>query len=277
MDKYLDQEKIMGQRNSYSKTDTDATFMRMKEDHMKNGQLKPGYNLQISTSDQYILNYDLYSNPTDTLTLPSHVEEFITMYNQAPEELTADAGYGSEENYEFLEKNDIEAYVKYNYFHKEQKLKGRPDPKKTFSPPHLYYNQEQDYYTCPMGQKMTFRYHQTHKTTSGYAQKLSVYQAQNCKDCPLRSQCHKSKENRIIKMNYNLNRHRKKARENLTSEKGLAHRSQRPVDVEAVFGNIKQNKKFRRFHLRGKKKVLVETGLIALAHNIIKMAINRAS
>ncbi len=102
---YLSQEKIMGQRNSYSRTGPCATFMRMKERSYENGQLKPGYNLQISTSDQYILNYGLYFNPTDTLTLPSHVEQMIEMYEHSPNKLGADAVYGSEENYEFLEKH----------------------------------------------------------------------------------------------------------------------------------------------------------------------------
>lgn len=91
LDKYEAQEKILDGRNSYSKTDTDATFMRMKEDHMKNGQLKPGYNVQISTSKQFIVNYTLHPNPTDTTTLPKHLEQYDKDYNQKPASIIADA------------------------------------------------------------------------------------------------------------------------------------------------------------------------------------------
>jgi len=125
MAKYKKQEDILGSRNSYSKTDPDATFMRMKDDHMMNGQLKAGYNWQISTSSQYIVNYDIYHNPNDTLTLPHHLSEYQELYGNSPEVLVADSGYGSEENYRLMESADIEAYVKYNYFHQEQKSKGK--------------------------------------------------------------------------------------------------------------------------------------------------------
>ena len=126
-----------------------------------------------------------------------------------------------------------------------------------------------------MGQMMTKRYETNPKTKSGYQQKYSVYEAQNCKGCPLRGACHKSKHNnRKIQINWNLKRHKNKARSKLLSDIGIKHRSQRPVDVEAVFGNIKQNKNFTRYMLRGKDKVLIESGLIALAHNLAKMAKN---
>ena len=108
LDKYEEQEKILNGRNSYSKTDPDATFMRMKEDHMQNGQLKPGYNVQISTSKQFIVNYTLHPNPTDTTTLPQHLEQHEKDYNQKPCCITADAGYGSEENYQYLEDKEID-------------------------------------------------------------------------------------------------------------------------------------------------------------------------
>jgi len=112
------------------------------------------------------------------------------------------------------------------------------------------------------------------KTKSGFQQKYSVYEAHNCMNCPIKGACHKSKTNRKIQFNWNLKKHRDKARAKLLSEQGVAHRSQRPADVEAVFGNIKQNKKFTRFMLRGKDNVIIETGLVALAHNLAKMARN---
>ena len=121
---------------------------------------------------------------------------------------------------------------------------------------------------------MTKKYVATRKTKSEFEQKYSVYEARNCNNCPLKGACHKSKNNRKVQINWNVKRHRDKARQKLLSQKGVAHRSQRPVDVEAVFGNIKQNKKFTRFNLRGKDNVLIEAGLIALAHNLAKMARN---
>ena len=104
--KYEEQEVILGERNSYSKTDTDASFMRMKEDHMKNGQLKAAYNVQVTSSNQYIVNYGIYQNPTDTTTLPKHIARHEASYGKAPITLTADAGYGSEENYTSLEEKN---------------------------------------------------------------------------------------------------------------------------------------------------------------------------
>jgi transposase len=269
LDKYKEQEKKLGQRNSYSKTDPDATFMRMKEDHMKNGQLKPGYNWQISTSEQFILNYDIYPNPTDTLTLRDHLDQFEQLYGQLPQTLIADAGYGSEENYELLENKEIEAYVKYPNFHKEQKKKHGNNP---FHPDNLYYNSEDNFIVCPMGQRMEFQYHRKRKTQSGFEQKTSVYQAKNCEGCPLRGQCHKSGGNRKIELNHNLLRHKDIMRQRLLSDKGVKMRKIRPADTEPVFGNVKQNKNFRRLSLRGEEKVRVELGLIALAHNLAKVA-----
>src|SRR5438552_7358236 len=270
LDEYKVKEEILDGRNSYSKTDNDATFMRMKEDHMKNGQLKPGYNVQITTNNQIITNYDTFANPTDTLTLPSHIESFKQLYDEAPQTVTADSGYGSEQNYECLEANNCTAYVKYNYFHQEQQ--GKRLKKYPFAAEHLYYNKEQDYYVCPMGQHMNNIGTYTRRNDNGFEQTISRYQAKNCEGCSLRRVCHKARGSRIIEVNHNLNKHKQKAREKLISEEGIAHRKQRATDVEAVFGNIKQNKGFRRFMLRGKEKVTTEFGWIAIAHNLKKKA-----
>ena len=117
----------LGDRNSYSKTDPDATFMRLKEDAMNNGQTKPAYNLQIGTENQFITDFMLFPNPTDTLTMIPFFSSYSSRYGRLPEESCADAGYGSEENYSFMDANDMEAYVKYNYFHKEQKKAFKDD------------------------------------------------------------------------------------------------------------------------------------------------------
>jgi len=268
--KYEEQQALLGGRNSYSKTDPDATFMRMKEDHMKNGQLKPGYNLQWSTQDQFVVNYSLHQDTTDSLTLIHHLNQMPTEYSGLVEELVADAGYGSEQNYEYLNSQQIAAYVKYNYFHKEQQKSHKE--KFPFSLDKLFYNAEKNLYLCPMGQSMKYIGNRNIKSKSGYVSTVSRYQAQKCEGCPLRGKCHKSKTNRIIEVNHQLNQWRAQARERLNSEKGKLHRSKRPVDVEAAFGNLKQNKGFKRFMLRGIDKVAIETGLLAIAINLKKVA-----
>lgn len=198
---YEQQEQILQNRNSYSKTDPDATFMRMKEDHMLNGQLKPAYNLQISTNNQFILHYTTHQTPGDTRTLIPHLESFQAAYKKLPKELVADAGYGSQENYLVLKQKKVSAYIKYNYFDKDRK----------------------------------------------------------------------SKVPTVSASNPELAEIRTKAYDLLTTERGVALRKQRCHDVETVFGQIKNNKGFRRFHLKGLKKVDIEIGLIALAHNLRKM------
>ena len=183
LEKYEKQQEILRGRNSYSKTDPDASFMRMKEDHMRNGQLKAAYNLQLSTGNQFILNYTLHPNPGDTKTLLPHVENFERLYHKTPKEIVADAGYGSEENYLLLGKKKIKAYIKYNYFDKDQKTK-------TIT-------------TSPSNPKLTRLRHKAH----------------------------------------NL----------LNTKRGIKLRKQRCYDVEPVFAQIKHNKGFKRFFLRGQK------------------------
>lgn len=269
--KYEAQEKVLGdKRNSYSKTDTDATFMRMKEDHMLNGQLKPAYNVQISTNTQYIASYSIHQNTTDTNTLITHLGQHKEQFNQLPGNNIADAGYGSEENYQWLEDNNITAYVKHNQFDRQQNQ--TIGNKKPFAADKLHYNQQEDYYVCPMGQHMEPIGSFEHTTTTGYRQTIKKYQAKNCAGCPLRAGCFKAKGNRVIEVNENLNRLKNQADKLLTSEEGIKKRKQRCFDVEPVFANIKHNHQFKRFMLRGIEKVSVETGLIALAHNLRKKA-----
>lgn len=273
LEKYEQQEEILGDRGSYSKTDPDATFMRMKEDHMKNGQLKPAYNPQISTENQFILNYTIHQNTNDTGTLQQHLENFKESYGEEVfsqiEAITTDAGYGSEENYEYLEENGIDAYVKYNTFDKEQD-QNYQQKHKTFSKENLHYNEEMDFYVCPMGQRMEKTHESSRRTKNGFEQKLSHYQAKNCEGCPIRSMCHGSKNNRSLERNHNLERHKQKARELLKSEEGIRKRKKRCWDVEPVFAQLKHNHNFKRFTLKSLKKVEIEFGLHALAHNLRK-------
>lgn len=267
--KYEQQEELMGkQRSSYSKTDTDATFMRMKEDHMRNGQLKPAYNVQISTNNQFIAHYSIHQKTTDTNTLMAHLQEHQQHYHQLPEVVVADAGYGSEENYLALAEKNIQSYVKHNQFDRQQNK--NIQNKRPFTADKLYYNKEKDCYYCPMGQAMANIGTKTRTTTTGFKQKLTLYQAKNCEGCPLRGTCHQGQGNRIIEVNHHLNQLKQQANERLLSEEGIAHRKKRCWDVEPVFANIKNNHNFRRFMLRGKTKVSIETGLLAIAHNLRK-------
>ena len=269
LDKYDRYEKKLGNRKSLSKTDPDATFMRMKEDHMLNGQLKPGYNWQISTQNQYILDYTIHQDLADTSTLETHVDSLIETLGDTPDVLVADSGYGSEQNYEYLENKGIEAFVKYNNFHKEQTKKWKENP---YRIENLHYNEELDCYYCPMGQPMTYIGSKKRKSGRGYLQSTRLYQAQNCQGCPMRGPCHKAKGNRTIEVDPRLINYKEIIKERLNSERGKAYRSQRPIEPEAVFGNIKNNHNYRRFLLRGIAKVEIEAGLLSLAHNLAKMA-----
>lgn len=268
LDEYDRHLETLGERNSYSKTDPDATFMRMKEDAMNNGQTKPGYNVQISTENQYITNYGIYWRPTDTGTLIDYLESFNHRYGRQSTEIVADSGYGSEQNYEYMFGSGMIPYVKYNMFHAEMKRARRNNP---FLPENMFYNADKDFYVCPMGQHMDFVYYKKEKSDLGYISTKSVYMAKDCSRCPLRGMCYKGNaDRRTIEVNHKNNAYRASVRELLTSEKGLEHRSRRPIEPEAVFGNIKFNHGFKRFRLKSAEKVSVEWGLVAIAHNLRK-------
>lgn len=259
----------MGDRNSYSKTDPDATFMRMKEDHMMNGQTKPGYNVQLSTENQFVTNYGIYQRPTDQGTLIAHLGSFVRKYGRQSGTVVADSGYGSEQNYEWLFGSGITPFVKYNMFHAEKKRKYRND---IFRADNLFYNRELDFYVCPMGQRLEHAGDLKKVSDLGYVSTVSIYRAKRCEGCPMRGQCHKGNGPRSIEVNHRNNELRARARELLDSDEGLRHRSLRPIEPEAVFGQIKFNHGFKRFRLRSIEKVSVEFGLVALAHNLRKYA-----
>ena len=269
LSEYDNHLETMGERNSYSKTDPDATFMRMKEDAMNNGQTKPGYNLQIATENQFITDFSFFPNPTDTLTMIPFLSSFCDRYGHYAKETCADSGYGSEENYAFMESHDMESYVKYNLFHKEQKRAFKND---IFRIENLYYNPDGDYFVCPMGQHMERVGVRHGKTDSGYRTESVIYRARRCEGCPLRWGCYKKRSgNRETEVNHRLMEYKRKARERLTSERGLMHRSKRPIEPEAVFGQMKYNMGYKRFRHFGKDKVTMDFAFFAMAFNIKKM------
>lgn len=265
---YDEKLRILGDRNSYSKTDHDATFMRMKEDAMNNGQTKPGYNLQIGTENQFILDFGLFQTPGDPLTMIPFYKSFLNRYGRLPQTGVADSGYGSEENYRFMEEAGIEAYVKYNWFHREQRMHYEPNP---FSVQALYYNADGDYYVCPMGQHMERIGTVRSKNESGYVTESAQYKARRCEGCPLRGSCFKAKGDRIIEVNHRLNEYRRKARERLTSEDGLKHRGRRCIEPEAVFGQMKYDMAYKRFRHFGMDKVKMDFAFFSIAFNLKKM------
>lgn len=267
-EKYEKYEEIAGERNSFSKIDTDATFMRMKEDHMKNGQLKAGYNIQIGTENQFILGYSIHQNPGDSNCLIPHIEKFKKLTGIVPENIIADAGYGSEENYNYLDNNEIKAYVKYNMFHKEDTKKYKNDIYKSSN---FKYDEINNEFICPNERRLRLKNSLIKKTENNYETKINYFECESCEGCSHKDKCTKAEANRIIQVNFNLKERRKKAKEMLNSEKGIEFRKQRCIDVEPVFGMIKFNRKFNRFVLRSLKKVNIEWGLISIAHNIKKM------
>lgn len=268
--KYEEQEQILAGRNSYAKTDHDATFMRMKEDHMRNGQLKPGYNVQIGTENQFVVGFSIHQKTNDMNVLIPHLDQVKERLGHLPRTVVADAGYGSEENYAYLEHMGIEGIVKYPLFSKQQKRSWR---KQRFRADNWEYDPAHDEYICPNQQRLTFRKTQYRITDNGYPTSLRVYECGSCTTCPLKPQCTRAVGNRRIEINPTLNCYQQQAREKLVSDRGRRLRSRRGVEVETVFGRIKQDWGFRRFTLRGMEKVKTEWGLLCIAHNIAKLAV----
>lgn len=268
--KYEDQERKLAGRNSYSKTDVDATFMRMKDDYMKNGQLKPGYNLQMGTEGQFVVGFSVHQRPGDPGCLVPHLQGVKDKLGRLPKNVIADSGYGSEENYAYLEQEQLGSYVKYNTFGKEQRARYKPNP---FAADQLKYDLVKDELICPADKRLKYQYTFHTKTDNGYRAERRCYEAEDCSGCSLKEQCTKAKGNRRVHMSFQLKAWRQQASQNLTSQEGQKLRSQRGVEVESVFGRLKEDWGFRRFLLRGKEKVKTEFGLLCIAQNLAKLAV----
>ena len=270
--KYQRDFEIFGARNSYSKTDPDATFMRMKDDYMKNGQLKAGYNIQIATEGQYALAYSLFSNPTDTRTLIPFLDQIEQHYFELPKHIVADAGYGSEQNYDdILSNRKREALITYGMYLKEQKRKYKQNE---FNSANWHYDEENDAYTCPNQQYLVFKYHSVRTDKSGFTREFKIYECENCSGCPFRTSCTKAKEgnNRKVMVNEKWEQQKEYVRAKLSEEKTSSIYRQRKTDVEPVFGFLKANLHFTRFSVRGNSKAENEIGLALMAVNLRKFA-----
>ncbi|WP_234032712.1 IS1182 family transposase [Paenibacillus faecalis] len=271
--KYEQQRACFGDRHSYSKTDTDATFMRMKEDHMKNGQLKPGYNVQMATENQFILFYSIHQRPTDTRCFIPHMERLAASSLPMPKTVIADAGYGSEENYLYAVGEEKESrfdfLIPYGNYMKEQTRRYKKDIRHASN---WAYEEQDDRFVCPNGRYVRFKKYQTKKTASSLEQSFKIYECEDCSDCPLKSLCTKAKGNRQVHWNTIGEELKAKAKKALEDDEKSAIYARRKVEVESVFGHIKGNRSFRRFSLRGLEKVHVEFGVVALVHNLLKVA-----
>lgn len=260
--KYENQEEILAGRNSYSKTDTDATFMRMKDE-----TLLPAYNVMISTENQFVINYSIHQNASDSNLLVDHMKKFEIISPKMPDNLIGDAAFGTEQNYAYLKRKAIGNYLKFSTFHKEQTKKHKEN---IFHKDNFAYDCLTDIFKCPDGRDLIYKESKFDKNINGTLSYVRVYSSMDCRECELSKKCTKGNL-RTIQINRRLEKFKQEARDNLNSEKGIYLRKQRNIEVESVFGDIKWNYGFRRFLLRGLEKVNTEIGLLSLAHNFRKL------
>ena len=264
--KYEQQEHLLNGRNSYSKTDPDATFMRLKDD-----QLRAAYNVQISTENQFVTNYSISQNASDSAAFVDHLEKIINRGQQyLPDNYMSDSAYGTDENYTKLEKNNINNYFKYNTFHRDQKGKTKEIP---FHHDNFIYNEADDTFICPIGKRLYYQETVERESKTGFISYVRKYECEDCSQCIFKQQCTKTAGNRTLYYNPALEQHKARARDNLNSEHGIELRRRRGFEVETPFGDIKHNRSFRRFHLRGLPKVENEFGLLCIGYNFRKIAL----
>ena len=269
---------VCGDRNSYSKTDPDATFMRMKEDAMKNGQLKPAYNLQHGVDSEYIVWLDVNQRPTDAGTLIPFLKQIEEKLRFKYRNIVADAGYESEENYLFIEENGQLAFIKpANY----EISRTRAYQKDISRIENMSYDTEKDCYICRNNQQLTATGTRTRKTASGYQRESTLYACENCGDCPYKKECIKGnhcrtpweERNKRLEVSKKFVEKRKECLERITSEEGIRLRINRSIQAEGSFSETKDGMGFRRYLSSGIRNVTMESVIIAMAHNINKLHI----
>ena len=265
-----------GSRNSYSKTDEDATFMRMKEDAMMNGQLKPAYNLQHGVDSEYITWLTIGPQPTDTTTLIPFLKDAEQNLKFKYKNITADAGYESEENYSFLEENNQIAFIKPANYEISKTRKYKNDIGKMDN---MEYDEEGDFYTCKNNQKLVVDHIRHSKSKTGYVSEKTIYKCENCDGCPYKSECIKGnncktpleERTKMLQVAKTFIEQRKADLERIISEEGKLYRMNRSIQAEGSFGDIKQDMQFRRYLTKGAANVLAESTLLAIARNINKL------
>jgi transposase len=273
---YTQKIHICGERNSYSKTDNDATFMRMKEDAMGNGQLKPAFNLQHGVDSEYITWLTIGPQPTDTTTLIPFLKDAEQHLKFKYKNITADAGYESEENYLFLEANNQIAFIKPANYEISKTRKYKNDIGKIEN---MEYDKISDFYTCKNNRKLTVSHIRHNKTKTGYVSEKTIYTCENCNDCSYKSDCIKGnncktplgERTKVLQVAKTFIKHRKEDLERIISDEGVLYRMNRSIQAEGSFGDIKQDMQFRRYLSKGNANVLAESTLLAIARNINKL------
>ena len=273
---YTSHIHICGDRSSYSKTDPDATFMRMKEDHMLNGQLKPAYNLQHGVDSEFIVWLTISQKTTDTNTLIPFIKSMEERLGFRYTNIVADAGYESEENYVYLEANGQVAFIKPNNYEISRTRKYKKDIGR---PENMTYEPEKDAYTCINGRELTATGTRNYKTASGYVRKATIYECEDCSGCSYKSSCIKGnnchtpmeQRNKHLEVARTMMEHRERCMERITSEEGCMLRMNRSIQAEGSFSETKEGMGFRRYLSRGKKNVLAESIIVAMARNINKL------
>ena len=274
--KYKECFEIMGKdRNSYSKTDLEATFMRMKEDHMLNGQLKPAYNVQIAVENYFIIHGYVSNDRTDYNTLIPVLKKHFTAFDEKLKEVTADSGYCSEKNLLFLKEHNIDSYIKLQDHEKRKTRAYKEDIGKFYNMTSCIFEDEH-YYICHDGREL--RHIDTEiKHQNGYTQTYEVYGCADCSGCEHKAKClyryNPEKDidkNKIMKINEQWEELKSKSHANIESEKGILNRQIRSIQTEGHFGDIKENENFRRFNHRSSEKVYKEFMLYAIGRNINK-------
>lgn len=266
--KYEVYNKTFKGRNSFSKTDKDATFMRMKDDHMRNGQLKPAYNLQLGIEGEYIVGVDISSERSDHLTLLPFLDRMQESCGKLHKNIILDAGYESEENYKGLKEREITAYIKPQNYEQSKKRKYKSN---AFLRENMPYCAETDTYICPNGNIFSYLETTTRKSKSGFESEITVYECHGCNECSKKNDCTRAKGNRKFYISKDFIDLRKESLLRITSEHGKKLRINRSIQSEGAFGVLKQNHGFRRFLRRGFANVFTETILYAFAHNINKL------
>ena len=255
-------------RNNYCKTDPDATFMHMKDDHMRNAQLKPGYNVQIAVDSEYIVAAGIFQDRNDVWTLVPFLKDMETKLGFRYPSVTADSGYESEEAYEYLSEAGQKPYIKPQAYEKWKKRSFKKDISKREN---MGYDEEADTYTCHAGKKLGAVYVRKQKSKSGYQSEVTVYECEDCSGCPYKEKCTKAKGNKKLSLSKNFLKKRQESYENILSEKGVLYRMNRSIQVEGAFGVLKNDYEFQRFLLRGKTRVKLEILLLCLGYNLNKL------
>ena len=269
---YDDYNHSFGERNSFSKTDRDATFMRMKEDHMKNGQLKPGYNATLAVDAEYIVAAMISQERSDSQTFIPMVKKLKELGYTKP---VADAGFESEENYTWCEKNGQTAFIKPANHDQAKTRKYKSDIGRRENKP---YDKNSDSYLCHIGHPIRAAYEKKSKSKAGYEIVTTVYTCTECASCPHKAQCIKGKSktpleerSKNLYVSKTFQRQRQQMQERIQSEEGILLRVNRSIQVEGAFGVLKQDMGFRRFMLRGSGKVQTEFLLLCMGYNLNKL------